>query len=293
MYYREDMCGGSDTSLDTSAPKEIKSDDMILFDVSSKLNHGLDDTHKDNLLYAFSCFAAKTAKGSFVYYQKDNNWDSSKRTSNLAYVKKDIFQDLAKLANECNLAKNNGYHSHTHGLPEDFGGTVRVLYSSGEKISFSDNSSPILSYDTGCKICGFFEKAAKEKKVQLPNVDELSEIRYHEEHSGGGYTKAVLSICEDGTGINKKESKYDTPTVYTKESRIDKKTIAYIKETIGNSLLFAWPDLLKSPYEASRNSRMTFAFKNGDEITVRNDRELPAQINDAFFKIQLEIVTKH
>ena len=103
----------------------------------------------------------------------------------------------------------------------------------------------------------------------------------------------MLSICEDGTGINKKESKYDTPTVYTKESRIDKKTIAYIKETIGNSLLFAWPDLLKSPYEASRNSRMTFAFKNGDEITVRNDRELPAQINDAFFKIQLEIVTKH
>ena len=34
------MCGGTDASQDTKAPKEILSEDMILFDVTSALSRG-------------------------------------------------------------------------------------------------------------------------------------------------------------------------------------------------------------------------------------------------------------
>jgi len=284
-YSKEEMCGGSTTSYDAEAQKEIKSKDMILFKVSSRLE-------EDNLL-SFSSFAVKTKNGSFVYLQKIKDRYSHEAESKLAYITKDIFPDLAELVIECNLAKNNGYHSNTHGLPENFGGSVYILYSSGEKISFSDNSSPIISNDTGRKICEFFEKVLKTKKVALPSLTELSELRIFEEHSGGGYTKANLLFNEDGSGTDVKESKYDSPTVYKKESVIDKETIEKIVNTIDNSLLFAWADLPKKQFSCGNEEYMTFVFKNGNEIVVRNDRELPYEVGNAFFNIKLELTTNH
>lgn len=69
-----------------------------------------------------------------------------------------------------NLAKDNGFHSETHGLPENFAGSVSIEYASGEKISFSNNQQPILSPNTGLCIKELFSEAMKGEKVSLPDV---------------------------------------------------------------------------------------------------------------------------
>ena len=291
------VCGGNDTTIDPKAPKEILSEEMTLFDVTTALDRDYNQSEKENTLEAMrfvSAFAVASGDSTFMYLETGNHLQRySEKSGNWAIVKEDIFPSLVKLVRERNMAKNNGYHSMTHGLPENFGGSMDIRYSSGEAISVSDNGSPILNWETGYEIAKLFTEAMKGEKEILPDVSSLREIRFEENRDNGGFTKAVLAFQSDGTGINSKQSKYDNPTIYESSKTVDEKTITAIKKNIEDNGMFAWSRLPSNGYSFNNNKKIDFVFEDGSIITVKNDRLLPGQIRNGFFNIELELTTKH
>ena len=292
------MCGGTDATLDTTAPKKIVSEDMTIFNVTSVLNNGVipsgaSESEFEELGF-ISAFAAKSGDGVFLYFQKNASpHRNAEMYSYWAYIKEDIFPSLVKLVNEEDLAKNNGYHSQTHGLPDNFGGSADIRYESGERISFSDNSTPVITFKTGTEILRLFSSVLNGVKVKLPEISTLKEIYFEELRENGGFTKATLTIQPDGTGINEKQSKFDDEKVYESKKSVDAKTIAEIKEIIENSGILAIEGLPENVFSYSGNKQLVFSFENGTEIAVTNNKILPDQLSDSFFNIELQLTTKN
>lgn len=273
-----EVCGGTDTTVDESAPKEIKSQEMILFDVTSALPIGF-----------VSAFAAPTKEGTFLFLETaQESFRRGESNRAWALVKENIFPSLVLLVREENLADGNGRHSFTHGLPENFGGRVKVDYLSGERISFSCNQSPILSRATGERIAAFFTGAMKGERVPLPDIDHLTAIRFNEERTDGGFTRATLSINADGSGRVARSQRFSDSTVYESERTVSADALAKIKQTVTDCGLLAWATLPENGYRFENDKSLTFIFTDG-EITVPNGRVLPDQLGGAFFEIELEL----
>ncbi len=278
------VCGGTDFSIDKKAPKEIKSDEMIFFDVASALD-------SNGMRFRFiSAFAAPVGDGTFVFLETGRRGDS---TAEWALVKSDVFPSLAALVREHELAKQNGVYSKTHGLPENFGGSVDIRYESGEKISFADNQSPIISSEFANKVTDVLKKAMAGERVPLPDVKTLKSIRFEEARSDGGFTDATLTLDADGAGTNEKKSRYSDPTVYQSSKPVDKATVDAIKKNIEDTGLLAWEKLPQSEYAYGANKKLTFTFADGASIVVRGGRRLPDRISGGFFNTELEMATKH
>ena len=273
------VCGGTETSYDENAPKTILSEEMILFDVTSVLPLGF-----------VSAFAAPAGNGTFLFLETGNPpFARSERKRKWALVKKSVFPALTVLVREEKLAAENGRHSHTNGLPEDFGGHVTVRYASGENILFSCNQQPILSQKTGERIVSLLEAAMMEERVCLPESDSLRTVRFDEERRDGGFTRVALSIQDDGSGILQQSCRYSDPTVYESEKAMPPEDVAFIKQTVTDCGLLAWTSLPQSHYRIGEEKTLTFVFADGSQIVIPSDRVLPDQIRDGFFKIELEM----
>ena len=288
------MCGGTDATQDTRAPKTVESKDIKLFEVSTRLNgYSRQREGEKETLGFISAFASPAGDGTFLYLAKQEGSRRGAAVSSWALIKENVLPALADLVAECDLAKNNGFHSTTHGLPENFGGSVNIEYGSGEKISFSNNQSVMVPYEAGKKIAAFFEAAMKKEKVKLPDIDDLTVIRFEENRDNGGYTRAELTFCEDGTAVNRKESRYDGPAVYESEKQIDAETVGQIKKNVTENGVFAWEKLPCSKYKYGSDKKMTFVFRGGEEITVSGGKQVPYELRDGFFNVELEMTTKH
>lgn len=289
-------CGGTDATQDMKAPKEIKSEDMLLFDVTSSLAGGMAvhaPANKEQPLGFISAFAVSAEKGALLYLKKSAGFGRfAERSHEIALVSNDVFPALVRLVREYGLAKNNGFHSVTHGLPENFGGSVEILYSSGEKISFSNNQFPIISHETAREIVNVFTDAFGRDKLTFPSADRISEIRYSEKRKDGGFTEAVLTIAPDGSGINRRRTRFDEPRVYESEKTVDPETISAIRKTIEENAMLAWNGLPHDGFNKDDKS-VTFVLDGKEEITVLCGRALPANVKDAFFDIELELTVKH
>ena len=292
------MCGGTDATQDIRAPQTIESGEMILFDATSALGGMVPapgtSQNVDMSLGYVSAFAAPGGAGTFLFLSTAsgfNSWDE--RRSEWAYVKEDIFQKLVDLVREFDLSRGNGYHSQTHGLPQNFGGSMDIRYSSGERISKSNNQSPILSHEASNRIAGVFGEAMNGERVALPDVSSLRGIRYEETRDGDGFTEAVLTIAPDGTGSNEKRSRYDDPTVYESVKPVDKETIDGIKKNILDTGILAWEDLPNGGFVLpGHEKKITFVF-DGREICVKEGKTVPFSLSRGFFNIELEMTTKH
>lgn len=295
---RPHECGGTYATLDKSAPKDIKSHDMIFFSATSALNsevmkNSIKQSEFEWLCFV-SAFAAKCDKGTFLFLETRNaprRFDSAKRL--WAFVKDDIFPTLDKLVREYDIVSNNGYHSETYGLPENFGGSVDIKYASGEKISFSNNQTPIIKSEAGLKIAEIFGEYINREKVTLPDISGLKEICFSEERKDGGYVKANLTLNSDGTGINRKSYRFDDGKVYESEKPVEAGTVSTIKDVIKRAGLLAWAGLPKSNYPHYSEKSLTFIFNDKSEITVYSNTVLPPQISGGFFDIEIEIATKN
>ncbi len=294
------MCGGTDATQNIDAPKEICSSDMILFNVESAVNGYFERKAQGAGAYTsepinfVSAFAAPAGNATFIFLVTScRTGFCEKRTADWALIKEDIFPKLTELVREADLAKRNGFHSKTHGLPQNFGGSVNIQYKSGEKIDFSDNQSPIIRSETAEKIAAIFTEAMKGERVKLPAVAALKAIRYSDERENGGFTRAVLTLNPDGTGTNKKQSRYDDSHVFESESTVEKETIDAIKKNIKDTGILAWADLPDNNYKPYSIKTLIFEFEDGNVITVGDNKRVPGQIRDGFFNIDLEMTTKH
>lgn len=286
-------CGGKDATLDTKAPKTIKSNKMALFSVTSALNMTLCDGKPRNEALGFvSAFAAPCGEGTFLYLETSRSFARhDERDSAWALVAGDIFPTLVDIVNKFDLARENGYHSVTHGLPQNFGGSIDIRYDGGEKISVSDNQGPIISNAAAEAIKAAFDKVMSGEKVSLPSVDEIDKICYDAERKTG-FTRAKLTIRTDGTAVNEKEANYGERT-YKSVKDVGEKTVAEIKKIIARTGLLAWEHLPEKEYRIDGDKTLTFVLRGGGKITVRNDVVVPQEIGDGFFKIELEMATKH
>lgn len=289
----ENACGGTTETIDTRAPKEISSKDIVFFSVTSKLGYVQDGEGEDDPLMYVSAYAVPGENGSFLFYEycRDRGYDRPE--CSWAFVGENVAGKLCKLTEECGLAGDNGHHSRTHGLPEDFGGRVLIEYAGGEKISFSNNQCPIISRETGEKIHRLFAKLLKLKPVKLPSPDRIVEIAFREDRRDGGYTESHLSISPDGTGVNRKKANYGDAKVYVSEKPVDKDTVAAIKNNIEKTGLLAWTVMPEDHYEWSSKKKITFTFDDGGEITVDGSKRAPDRIRNGFFNVELEVTTKH
>ena len=295
----KNACGGTTETLDRNAPKEIGSHSIKSFCVESCINnrtYGPDATDGTDCPYYIYAFAEPGQEGSFIYFEcLEEPYEDSERTVGVAYVKEDVFPELDGLVRELGLVSENGHHSRTHGLPQDFGGSVLIRYESGEKISFSDNQAPIISKKSAIRLTSFFKKALKGRQLPLPDAEKLSSIEFEELRENGGFTKATLTFNPDGTGTNKKTSKYEDPTVYQSEKPVDAQTMTAIKKTVAEKRMFWWPSLPESEIKTAfnHNKTLTLVLDDGTAYKFSNAKELPDKIDRGFFNIELEMTTKH
>ena len=292
------MCGGTDATLDTNAPKRIVSNEMFLFNVTSVLGipdnikSGDRDLHEP--LEYVSAFAAAAGSGTFLFLEKCFGFRKRGGSiSKWAFVDSPVFPSLAAVVREYDLAKNNGYHSKTHGLPDNFGGSADIRYAGGERISFSDNQSPVISYAVGTAVAETFENAMKGEPVALPDVSALEAIRFYEKRDNGGFTEATLTLYPDGTGRNEKRARSGDPKIYESVKTVSAETVAEIKEKIADTGILAWAELPDNGFSFGGGKKLTFVFSNGREITVTSGKILPDQISGGFFDIELELVTNN
>ena len=285
-------CGGTYATQRKNAPTEIASQDMTMFMADSSFTVMVVDINEgEQRIDRLSAYAAHANGGTFLYLYKGVRYE--KRPASVALIKADIMPELVRVVNEQKMATGNGYHSNTAGLPENFGGSVDIRYASGEQISYSNNQCPIFSYETGQKIIEVFERAMQGERVALPDVADLVKIEFDEQRKNGGFTKAELTINADGTGVNKKQSRYEDPKVFESEKPVEAESIEAIKQSITGCGILAWNGLPESGYTPLSSKKLTFFFKDGSEVTVPDGLMLPFGISGGFFNIELEMTTKH
>ena len=287
-----EVCGGTVSSVDESAPKIIKSKDMILFNVSSALGSFTKQDRGEERLRFVSAFAAPAGEGTFLFLETGYSGSESNDLS-VSLVKENVFPSLSALVTEYGLSRDNGCHFTTHGLPENFGGSIDIRYRSGERISVSDNQSPVLSCEAAEKTAELFKTALKGEKVALPDVSSLLAVRFEETRTGGGFTKAELTVRQDGTGTNEKSRCFDPPKIYNSKKEVGTDTVNRIKDCITQNAIFAWSSLPDNGFRIEADKKLTFVFEGGGEIEVPNRRLLPDRISRGFFDIELELTVKN
>ena len=287
----EPVCGGTDSTYDADAPKEIVSDDVVFFSATSELNTFDVRESEDEPLSFVSAYAARADGGTFLFLETKRDFrDGSER--GWALVKADAFPAIAALTRECALAKSNGSHSVTHGLPQNFGGSVDIRYAGGERINFSDNQSPIISRETGLKIAELFASLMAGERAELPDISGLRAIRFSEERAADSYTRVTLTLRADGSGEIAKTQRYGGEHVYESASRMEPDEVARMLAGIEEKGVLAWAGLPAGDYSFGPEKRMVFVFDDR-EIAIPGDLRPPEQISGGFFDIELEIATKH
>ena len=287
------VCGGTDATLDRAAPKEIASDALLWFDGDSVLPYPdaerRDDGSFPEFLGYVHGYAAAAGENTFLCLETGESFlGHGERKVAFALIKGDKMPDLAKLIRDLDLAEQNGYHSRTHGLPENFGGSVEARYATGESLSFADNQGSIFSRKQGEALAAWFTAALKGERAPLPALDDLTAIRFEEKRENGGFTEATLTLAD---GRIARRSKYDDPTVFESEKTLDADALAALKATVEKTGLFAWEQLPKSDYSLARDKTLTFTFADGKTVTVRDDRVLPDAISRGFFNVELPLTT--
>ena len=292
-------CGGTDATLDKSAPTEIMSEDMTFFDVYSALGTEADREFTDGegrtrrLGYVHG-YACPCGEGTFVLLTVSEGFrrrSGEAPVTKHAYLKEDVMKTLTALVRDRGIAKRNGFHSKTHGLPENFGGAADIEYKSGEKISFSNNQSPIITCDTAAAIAETLGAALEGERVQLPDAADLKEIKFEEIRKKGAYTEATLTFLPDGTASVVRRSRYDGPDIYETEKTVDADTVAKIKENIINTELPAWAGLPQRDFGFAEKS-LTFVFGGGEEIKIGGEHRAPDELRHGFFDIELIMTTR-
>lgn len=292
MFNNQPMCGGTSRSYDENAPKEIKSEDMTLFKVETAMAPmgvmiGSAGAAPVNTAWFrfLSVYAARCESGVFVLLYAHNRND--RREYNWSIIKEDIFPELVSAVKNYDLAKSNGSHSFTYGLPENFGGEVKIKYASGEEINFANNQSPVISVDFAVWLYDFFSEALKKESVALPDVSNIKTIRFDSKR-GGGYTHIVLTQNGDVCSY-RRERKFDFPDIYKDEKELPSELMDKFRGIIKDNAMLVWHMLPESGFDIIEDKSMTFVFEDGTEITAPSDRALPAMISGAFFNIELEL----
>lgn len=290
--HHEPVCGGTDRYVDKNAPHTIQSNQMTGFFAESEIAVYGQATH--TALSYISATAIPAQEGTFCHLSVCRGYPDQ-RSDFLAWIKEDLFPQLVLLTKELNFAAHNGVHSNTHGLPKNFGGSVRIAYASGETIHFSNNQQPVFSLEAGEKIENLFLKAMHGEKMPVPSAETIKTVRFAEERADGGFSRACLTETPEGKFLLKRESKYGDSSVYTSEQEVPRERMEFCREAVRRNILFAFAYLPQNAIAAQLfhgKKTLTLVYSDGREAVIPSDRLLPDALLDVLFEIELDLVSK-
>ena len=286
MMEKEYMCGGTSQSVDDKAAKEIKSNEAVIFNVSSALGFDVDGKQKE-IIDFISAIAVKVEGGAFLLLETRKGRDRYAQIDmQSAYIKADPFKELNELVKKYDFIKSNGRFSFTHGLPENFGGEVYIKYASEETIKFADNQEPIFGLSCAVDIANIFRKYIKSRKNHIPTFDDVKEIRFCEEDDND-FQKACVDFSKGF--LVKRSAKYGED-VFESEKTLNEAQINKIRAAIDNGRLCIWDRFPEDPVKKRVSfckKSIEFILKNGASISFSDDRYIPSQLSGAFFDLSL------
>jgi len=155
--------GGTEVTYDKNAPTKIESTELVSFecDISTITVVGVEEKELEYGRYYFKCkLDDGTGKvtGTYGFHAQ---YDYSDVKEYPFETDAGFMQDLNNIIIDSKIISDNGKHSHTNGIPEEFGYSFKAIYASGEKIACSDNQSNDLSLDTIKKLSDLFLTVCK------------------------------------------------------------------------------------------------------------------------------------
>lgn len=198
--------GGSYDYSNPKAPKTIVSTEITSFEYTF-VTDVLNQWYSRNIPYRRCTFSlVREEDGARCIGSGYSDSDASFDFAFLAPLA--ALDDLQALVHEHNLAQVNGINKGAIAIPEEFLATrLKVRYASGETISASDNSGPILNGANDTDIYDFFMTLAQELDsdfvLEHENFWEPHKVLQGRLESEDG-TKALVfdtkevSIFEDG-----------------------------------------------------------------------------------------------
>lgn len=282
MFDSQPVCGGTNKSWDSDAPKEIVSADLVYFSADTSLNtfsvHGAYD-------YIFA-YAVKTENGNLLYF--NGRQDPYCKQAGIltgfaaAFVTYDIFPELDGIAKKHNFVCGNGSHSQTAGLPQNFGGAMYLKYASGEYISKSSNQSPVFGPDAADETGRLYGKVlASGTDAELPSFGDAVRIQFREDRTDGGYSDRILT--KDGTGWTLKTADYyefNGGSMFEHEYTVAPEQLDGLRKLTEDYKVFAWQYLDEDPnaFTSISVNRLSFAFADGSTVDIKDTVKLPVQL---------------
>ena len=249
------ICGGTRHSQDTDAPTEIHSHDLVFFKAG---------TEGGRMGMQSRVYAAKAEKGTYIVIAEEEPRFA------LLSPDCDFLSRLDALVRAQNLIQDNGYHSHTAGLPADFGGSLFIRYASGEFISKSDNQSPIITQKADQAIHKIFMDAITScPKAELPDPSLIRKVEYREQ---GNERHSLLTFTlEEETAKLYSENQYSSSgTIYKKEAQVSASAFDRIIDDVKKYCLFGLGGVEQyhaSSYQSSEQA-LTYELSDGSKIVV-------------------------
>ena len=289
---KADMCGGVTRRIDSKAPKQIKSTDMVLFSADSALQpsvgESLDDCANGRIDY-ISGYAAKLEGGCFLILDARNRFGREEFAK--AFVTADIFPSLVKMTDEAQLAAHNGIHSFTHGLPMNFGGSVRIDYADGEQIAYSANQSPVFGVRFGIGLYELFSDYMGKERVKLPDVRQITAVSLYSESSFDTVSLDLIPDTDGGYVINKRY-KFEEPKVFRYSDKVPDTVIESVRSKVAESYMLIWDRFPKDGLQPIKKT-LTLVFADGSRFCVENDRALPLLFSSAFQELESILTAKY
>jgi hypothetical protein len=267
------ICGGTTRSQDAAAPMEILSRDLVFFKAGAEFGHrGMQSR----------VYAAKAEKGIYIVIAEEEPRFA------LLSPDCDFLTRLDTLVREYHLIRDNGHHSHTAGLPEDFGGSIDIRYASGEFISKSDNQSPIISQEADQAIRKtFLDAITSYPRIKLPDPSLIQKVEYREQ---GKDNYSLLTFSRNGeTAKLSSENQYSTSgTIYKKEAQVPSSAFDRIIDDAKKYCLFGLGGVEKyhsSTLQISEQT-LTYELSNGSKMVVPYFYGVLGGVSDVVFETE-------
>lgn len=218
--------GGKVDRSDYSAPKEIKSDNLVSFSCSYFLYGevgGMSDS-------SYGISVTKEDDGKFILSEEVHGISCE---TDEEYLRK--VQEIIK---EYDFASINGLDSHTSGLPTEFQPCYfSALYDSGEKIYFSENNNP--ESEWGRKLLKITQEEFTNHGITVlnPPIEDSVVTRFMLTYTDGdmcyyfsevevpveGVHKSLADLAEEGYGEGEYEIKLQYQ-VWDRAGNLERKT---------------------------------------------------------------------
>lgn len=275
------VCGGSSGVKGefSDAPKTINSKEITYFAVSCSFA-----TMGSDRAYTYvSSLAVPAGRGTLVsltYSTQSRFSGGGNDYCETRLVTGDVFVELQAIVDRHDFAKKNGESYHVAGLPDNFGGSATIEYASGEKITMSNNQSPIIAPAAGAEIVDLLKGRIENDAVGDLSVGDIVKIVYNEFYEEGHYT--TYELTEEKLYSECQFKKGDE--VYTHENYCEAGLMDKARNLVDKSAALYWDGIAEKETWHMSTESLTFVMKDGREIKVNGFMRCP---NGVIFNIKM------